>query len=62
MAVMEGCEGSSKTMVLEERICPECGKEVEVYTLRGRIAEDAACECGYVFKAQEQIPRSFDKK
>ena len=61
MAVMEGCEGSSKTMKLEERKCPKCGRDVEVFTKNGRIVEDAVCECGYVFEAQEQIPKSFER-
>ena len=60
MAVMDGCEGSNKTMKLEERKCPKCGRDVEVFTSRGRIAEEAVCECGYVFEVQEQIPRAFE--
>ncbi|HIS26501.1 MAG TPA: hypothetical protein IAA57_06305 [Candidatus Pullilachnospira intestinigallinarum] len=56
MAVMDGCEGSAKTWQLEERTCPQCGEEIEVYTSRGRIVEDAVCEkCGYTIKAQEQV-------
>ena len=37
MAVMDGCEGSAKTWQLEERACPQCGEEIEVYTSRGRV-------------------------
>ena len=44
MAVMDGCEGSAKTWQLEERACPQCGEEIEVYTSRGRVVEDAVCE------------------
>ena len=62
MAVMEGCEGGNKTRKLEERKCPNCGRDVEVFTNGGRITEDATCECGYVFKAQEQIPKSFERE
>ena len=62
MAVMDGCEANTRTQVLEEKVCPQCGKVVEVFTVKGRIVEDTACECGYVFKAQEQLapptPRS----
>ncbi len=54
MAVMEGCESQYRTPVPEDRTCPVCGKEVEVFTNRGRIVEDAVCPCGYVFKAEEQ--------
>ncbi|NCB91113.1 MAG: hypothetical protein EOM40_00860 [Clostridia bacterium] len=56
MAVMDGCEGSSKTWVLEEMDCPKCGQVIEYYTSRGRIVEDVKCACGYEVKAQEPIP------
>ncbi len=55
MAIMDGCESKHKTPTLEERVCPTCGASVEVFTRRGRVIEDAACECGYVFKAEEQL-------
>lgn len=53
MAVLDGCEAEFKTPVPEERICPQCGKEMEVFTVKGRVVEDAVCECGYVIKAQD---------
>ena len=49
-----GCEEQHKTPILEERICPECGETVEVFTRKGRIAEESHCDCGYVFLVQEQ--------
>ena len=52
MAVLDGCESQYRTPVPEDRTCPVCGKIVEVFTLKGKIREDAACECGYVFKAE----------
>jgi len=55
MAIMDGCEARHKTPILEERACPQCGEAVEVFTRRGRIIEDTACECGYVFKAEEPL-------
>ena len=55
MAIMDGCESKHKTPTLEERVCPTCGASVEVFTRRGRVMEDTACECGYVFKAEEQL-------
>ena len=55
MAIMDGCEAKHKTPILEERTCPACGETVEVFTRRGRIIEDTACDCGYVFKAEAQI-------
>jgi len=53
MAVLEGCEAKYKTPVLEERKCPECGEDVEVFTVNGKITEDSACDCGYVFRAED---------
>lgn len=55
MAIMDGCESKHKTPTLEERVCPTCGASVEVFTRRGRVIEDTACECGYVFKAEKQL-------
>lgn len=52
MSVAEGCEAKYKTPVLEERVCPECGETVEVFTRRGRIVEDTPCDCGYVFREE----------
>ena len=63
MAILKGCEEKHRTPVPEERICPQCGKEVEVYTVRGRIFEDSTCDCGYVFEHEEQIvpkPKSVE--
>jgi rubredoxin len=54
MSVMDGCESKYRTPVPEDRICPKCGKEVEVFTVKGKIKEDTACSCGYVFKEEEQ--------
>jgi len=56
MAVMDGCESKYRTPVLEERVCPQCGKEVEVFTNRGKIVEEAVCSCGHVFPAEEVEP------
>lgn len=58
MAVLDGCESKYRTPVPEERTCPKCGKIVEVFTVRGRIMEDAKCPCGYVFS----IPLLWRKK
>ncbi len=51
---LEGCEAKYKTPVPEERICPVCGREVEVFARRGRLVADFRCECGYVFPAEAQ--------
>lgn len=52
--IASGCEDKDKTPVPEDRICPQCGEEVEVFVVKGRIWEDAVCTCGYVMKAQDQ--------
>lgn len=62
MAVLDGCESQYRTPVPEDRICPKCGKEVEVFTNRGRIVEDAKCSCGYVFKAEDIDSIVVEKK
>lgn len=63
MAVFEGCEGNSKTWDLEERKCPKCGEEMDVYTYKGRVVEDSICgKCGYVLKAQEQVVPGLKKR
>ncbi|MGI6069231.1 MAG: hypothetical protein ACOYBE_02280 [Blautia sp.] len=62
MSVMDGCESKFRTPEPEDRVCPVCGKTVEVFTMRGRITEDAVCPCGYVFKAEEIEPLKVEKK
>jgi uncharacterized Zn finger protein len=61
MAVMDGCESKYRTPVPEDRICPNCGKEVEVFTSRGHIIEDTTCDCGYVFHAEDVTPLKVEK-
>lgn len=55
MGVLGGCEEKNKTPVLEERVCPGCGKKVEVFTVNGRLIDDFSCTCGYVFPHEEQV-------
>lgn len=64
MAVLDGCEAKFATPVPEERICPVCGEEVELFTKKGRIVEDTTCpKCGYVFAAEkEPVPKAQQKK
>ncbi len=61
MAVMDGCESKYRTPVPEDRVCPVCGSEVEVFTVAGKIVEETACKCGYVFQAEEQTPLKVEK-
>lgn len=62
MAAIDGCEAKYATPQIQERVCPKCGREVEVFIKRGRIVEDAVCECGYVFKAEEDQPLKVEHK
>ena len=62
MAVMDGCESQYRTSVLEERVCPKCGKEVEVFTSRGKIIEPTECSCGYVFEVEDVVPLKTEPK
>lgn len=50
-----GCEDKNRTPVPEERICPKCGQEIEVFVSRGRVIEDSICDCGYVIEAEEPV-------
>ena len=60
--VMDGCEAKFRTAVPEDRICPKCGAEVEVFTIKGKIREDTPCDCGYVFKADDLEALVVEKK
>ena len=55
MGVAMGCEENRKTPKLEERVCPQCGEAVEVFTRDGRLVDDFACECGFVFRAEAPL-------
>ena len=50
-----GCEDKNKTPIPEERICPQCGEEIEVFTVKGRVIEDAVFTCGYVIREEAPI-------
>ena len=57
-----GCEDKNRSPIIEDRVCPKCGRDIEVFLLEGRIMEDAVCECGYVIEAQEPILKVTDRK
>lgn len=57
-----GCEEKNKIPSPEDRICPQCGREVEVFVLKGRVYEDAVCQCGYVIKEEKQIVMVADQE
>ncbi len=60
MAIHDGCKSGKKTARLEERICPVCGEDMDVFMKDGRIMEDSVCVCGYVIKADEEL--SYKKR
>jgi ribosomal protein S27AE len=42
---MTGCQGRAKEISLKEKICPQCGHEIEIFS----IDTQAVCEnCGFV--------------
>lgn len=43
--ILEGCQSKSKEISIEERICPQCGHDIEIFS----VDTEAACEhCGFV--------------
>ena len=43
--IMDGCQGNPRTPTIEEKICPNCGSTIEVFSTDTEVA----CEnCGFV--------------
>ncbi len=43
--ILQGCQSKSKEITIEDRICPQCGHEVEIFS----VDTEAVCEnCGCV--------------
>ena len=43
--VMEGCQGKPRTPTIHEKICPQCGSEIEMFSTDTEVV----CEnCGFV--------------
>ena len=43
--ILQGCQSKSKEITIEDKICPQCGHEVEIFS----VDTEAVCEnCGYV--------------
>ena len=43
--IMEGCQARPKTPTIIEKVCPQCGHEIELFS----IDTEAKCEhCGFV--------------
>ena len=42
--IMDGCQSQSKNITIEERKCPHCGHEIEIFS----VDTEVQCEnCGY---------------
>ena len=43
--IMDGCMGKPRTPTIHEKICPQCGNEIELFS----IDTSVACEkCGFI--------------
>ncbi len=43
--ILQGCQSKSKEITIQDKICPRCGHEVEIFS----VDTEAVCEnCGYV--------------
>lgn len=42
--VFEGCQSKSKEITISEKICPQCGAEIEVFSVDTEVTCD---ECGF---------------
>ena len=43
--MLEGCQGKPRTPTLEEKICPNCGNVIELFSIDTQVACD---HCGFV--------------
>ena len=43
--LMEGCQGRPRTPTIHERICPQCGNTIEIFSIDTSVACD---KCGFV--------------
>ena len=43
--MLDGCQGKPRTPTIEEKICPNCGNIIEIFS----IDTEVACEkCGFI--------------
>lgn len=43
--IFEGCQGKPKTPTIHEKICPQCGEVIELFSIDTQVA----CEkCGFI--------------
>ena len=43
--IMEGCQAKPRTPTLKEKICPQCGQVIELFSIDTEVACD---HCGFV--------------
>ena len=43
--MFEGCQGKPRTPTIHERICPQCGNVIEIFSIDTQVACD---HCGFV--------------
>ena len=43
--MLEGCQGKPRTPTLHEKICPQCGNIIELFSIDTQVACD---HCGFV--------------
>ena len=43
--MLEGCQGKPRTPTLHEKICPQCGNVIELFSIDTQVACD---RCGFV--------------
>ena len=49
------CAKCGRMAEANARTCPECGEIVEVFTRKGRVVSESACDCGFIFREEEQV-------
>ena len=43
--IMEGCQAKPRTPTISERVCPQCGNIIELFSIDTQVACD---HCGFV--------------
>lgn len=45
MAILDGCQGRPRTPTITEKVCPQCGNIIEIFSIDTEVACD---NCGFV--------------
>ena len=43
--IMEGCQAKPKTPTISEKVCPQCGNMIELFSIDTQVACD---HCGFI--------------